>query len=55
MNTVLSLTDLDPLANLLGDWSKTLNHAPFCCDGLTALIYDKSQQPHRDCWLCAQL
>ena len=25
MNTVLSLTDLDPLANLLGDWSKTLN------------------------------
>ena len=25
MNPILSLTDLDPLANLLGDWSKELN------------------------------
>lgn len=23
-------------------------------DGLTAVIYDKSQQPQRDCWLCVQ-
>lgn len=55
LEALSKLSELGYVRYSLNAKTKKLTYAPFCCDGLTALIYDKSQQPHRDCWLCAQL